>query len=227
MRVLLIEEDTSFGNEIVRIMKNADYVVDWVRDANAGKRAIDTGNHAVVLLALRANSVGDIDLIRGSRTAGSDVPILMLAACDDMDLCIQCLDSGADDCLSSPLYADELLARIRAALRRNATCATSRLGDETISLDIDRRTLWCNGVETLLSAREFALMHALLERRGAILSRAQIAERLYGRGRDVESNSVEVLIHGTRKKFGQSLIRNVRGLGWTIQPAEGGIFCKR
>ena len=212
----MIEEDTSFGNEIVRIMKNADYVVDWVREENAGKRAIDTGNHAVVLLALRANSVGDIDLIRGSRTAGSDVPILMLAACDDTDLCIQCLDSGADDCLSLPLHPDELLARIRAVLRRNATRATSRLGDETISLDIDRRTLWCNGVETLLSAREFALMHALLERRGAILSRAQIAERLYGRDRDVESNSVEVLIHGTRKKFGRSLIRNVRGIGWTI-----------
>jgi len=227
MRVLLIEDDMDFGSEIVRIMTNADYAVDWVRDANAGKRAIGTGDHAVVLLALRTDSVGGIDLIRESRAAGCDVPILMLAACDDTDLRIQCLDSGADDCLSLPVYADELRARIRAVLRRNAERATSRLGDETISIDIDRRTLRCNGAETLLSSREFALLHALLERRGAILSRAQLAERLYGWGRDLESNSVEVLIHAIRKKFGQSLIRNVRGLGWTIQPAESGIFSER
>jgi DNA-binding response OmpR family regulator len=109
-----------------------------------------------------------------------------------------------------------LLARIRAVLRRTTGYATSRIGDEFLGLDLERRTLLLNGVESQLSAREFTLMHALLERRGAILSRGQLEERLYGWGREIESNAVDVLIHAIRKKYGQSLIRNVRGLGWSI-----------
>jgi len=113
-----------------------------------------------------------------------------------------------------PFDVRELLARLRAVLRRRAGCATSRIGDESLGLDLEKRTLHCNGVASALSPREFALMHSSLERPGAIVSRRQLEDRIYGWGREVESNAVDVLIHSIRKKFGQSLIRNVRGLGF-------------
>jgi two-component system, OmpR family, response regulator len=110
----------------------------------------------------------------------------------------------------------ELLARIRAVLRRKAVYAISRIGGESLNLDLNKRMLCCNGVASSLSAREFALMHALLERPGMALSRDQLEDRLYGWGKEVGSNAVDVLIHSMRKKFGPSLIRNVRGVGWTV-----------
>jgi two-component system, OmpR family, response regulator len=110
----------------------------------------------------------------------------------------------------------ELLARIRAVLRRKAGYAVSRLGDDTICLDLDQRTLKFGDKVGALSAREFALMHALLEHPGTIFSRSQIEDKLYGWGKEVESNAVDVMIHSVRKKFGQGVIRNVRGLGWTV-----------
>lgn len=126
------------------------------------------------------------------------------------------LDIGADDCVLKRIEVRELLARIRAVLRRKAGYATSRIGCESLSLDLNKRLLSCNGVASSLSAREFALMHAFLERPGMILSRGQLEDRLYGWGKEVESNAVDVLIHTMRKKFGQSMIRNVRGIGWTV-----------
>ena len=109
---------------------------------------------------------------------------------------------------------------MRAVLRRKAGYASSRLGDDALNLDLDKRTLCCNGVSSVLSAREFALMLAFLERPGTILSRDQLEDKLYGWGKEVESNAVDVLIHSVRKKFGQSVIRNVRGLGWTVMLGE-------
>jgi DNA-binding response OmpR family regulator len=155
-------------------------------------------------------------LLKASRDAGNKVPVVLLSAHDDPEAHARGLDTGADDCVLKPIVMRELLARIRAILRRATGYATSRIGDESLGLDLDRRTLLLQGCESSLSAREFTLMHALLERRGAVLSRSQLEDRLYGWGREVESNSVDVLIHAIRKKYGQSLIRNVRGLGWSV-----------
>jgi two-component system, OmpR family, response regulator len=115
----------------------------------------------------------------------------------------------------------ELCARLRAVLRRRAGYATSRIGDEPLGLDLEKRTLHCNGIAASLSAREFALMHSFLERPGAILSRSQLEDRIYGWGREVASNAVDVLIHSMRKRFGQTLIRNVHGNGWTVMTGHG------
>jgi DNA-binding response OmpR family regulator len=118
--------------------------------------------------------------------------------------------------LLKPFQLPELLARIRAVLRRKAGYAVSRLGNDKMHLDLDKRTLTVNDVCAVLSAREFALMHALLERPGTIFSRSQLEDRLYSWGKEVESNALDVLIHAVRKKFGAAVIRNVRGLGWTV-----------
>jgi DNA-binding response OmpR family regulator len=213
MRILLIEDDVQIGTSLMRALKDADYAVDWVRDGVAGSEAIAAASYTVVLLDLGKTG---IELLRDARAAGNAVPVLILTARDELDTRVQGLDVGADDYVLKPFDIPELLARIRAVLRRKAGYAVSRLGDESICLNLDERTLTCNGTAGPLSAREFALMLALLERPGMIFSRAQLEDRLYGWGKEVESNAVDVLIHSVRKKFGAGVIRNVRGLGWTV-----------
>lgn len=220
MRVLLVEEDPQVGQYLLRALKDADCVVDWVRDTQAAGVAISTAYYAVVLLDIGRQGFGSIKLLQALRAEGNSVPVLILTAHDDLDTRVHSLDVGADDCLLKPCEVRELLARIRAVLRRKAGYATSQIGDESLSLDLEKRMLNCNGVASLLSAREFALMHAFLERPGMILSRGQLEDRLYGWGKEVESNAIDVLIHTMRKKFGQSLIRNVRGMGWTVTHRE-------
>jgi two-component system OmpR family response regulator len=220
MRVLLVEDDVHVGQSLFCALKGADYVVDWVRDGKSGRDAIGNAYYAVALLNMGLPGLCGIDLLKASRAAGNSVPVLLLSAHDDPETRARGLDTGADDFVLKPFNVSELLARIRAVLRRTAGYPTSRIGDESISLDLDKRTFFYNGAESSLSAREFAMMHAFLERRGTILSRGQLEERLYGWGREVESNTIDVLIHAMRKKYGQSLIRNVRGVGWTVMPGE-------
>lgn len=216
MRILLIEDDVQIGQSLLRALKDADFSVDWVRDGMAGKQALADTEYTVVLLDLGLPSMGGIELLKSSRAAGIAVPVLILTARDDLDSRVEGLDVGADDYLLKPFDFPELLARIRAVIRRKAGYASSRLGDDALALDLDKRTLTCNGATTVLSAREFALMLAFLERPGTILSREQLEDRLYGWGNEIESNALDVLIHSVRKKFGASVIRNVRGLGWTV-----------
>lgn len=221
MRVLLVEDDVQVGQSLFRALKDAHYTVDWIRDGKAARLALESTSYAAVLLDLGLPDIGGIDLLNALRGAGNAVPVLILSECDDLDARVRSLDVGADDCLLKPVDLRELLARLRAVLRRRAGYATSRIGDESLSLDLEMRTLHRNGIATALSAREFALMHSFLERPGTILSRSQLEDRIYGWGREVGSNAVDVLIHSMRKRFGQSLIRNVRGLGWTVAHARG------
>jgi two-component system OmpR family response regulator len=212
MRVLLIEDDLRTGQSLLRALKDAGY----------RRRAISAAYYALVMLGVGLPGVGGIDVLRMLRAAGNSVPVLVLAARDDMETRVCSLDMGADDCLLKPLEVREVLAHIRAILRRKAGHATSRIGGEALGLDLETRKLHSNGVASTLSAREFALMHAFLEKPGAILSRDQLEDRLYGWGKEVESNAIDVLIHSMRRKFGQSLIRNIRGLGWTVMPEDSG-----
>ncbi|SAK92244.1 two component transcriptional regulator [Caballeronia temeraria] len=222
MRVLLVKDDLQCGQHLFRELRNAGYNVDWVRDARAGSLAIGAAYYAVVLLDLSLMCGGALELLRRSRESGNKVPVLTFITSGDPQARVHSLDIGADDCMPKPFDVREVLARIRAVLRRQAGSATSRIGNKQVSLDLDHRTLRCNGVSSSLSAREFALMHALLERPEAILSRAQLEERIYGWGREIESNALDVLIHSMRKRFGRNLIENVRGIGWTARRAVGG-----
>jgi two-component system, OmpR family, response regulator len=221
VRVLLVEDDLQIGESLLRALQDADYAVDWVRDGASGWRATTTTEYTVLLLDLGLPKMSGLELLRQVRHAGNTVPVLILTARDELQSRIEGLDLGADDYLLKPFQVPELLARIRAVLRRKAGYAVSRFGNDVINLDLDKRMLTCNGVSCVLSAREFSLMHAFLERPGVILSREQLEDRLYGWGREVESNAVAVLIHSIRKKYGASVIRNVRGLGWTVMLGDG------
>jgi two-component system OmpR family response regulator len=218
MRVLVVENDPDAGRKILGALRNAYYVVDWVRDGKSGGIAMRSTYYAAVLLNPHVADINGVELLRTTRSLGNRVPVLLLTEPDDVDTRVLGLDVGADDCLLKPLDDRELVAQLRAVLRRAAGYATSRIGDDSVCLDLDKKTMMHSGVESALSAREFALMHAFLERRGSILSRDQLEERLYGWGREIESNAIDVLIHAMRKRFGRTLIRNVRGLGWTVAP---------
>lgn len=216
MRFLLIESDVQIGQKLFRTLRDDSYTVDWIRNGTDAGAAIASTNYAAILLDLCLVDITGIDLLKTVRMTGNPVPVLTMASCDDIDARIGSLDAGADDCLTRTMNGTELLARVRAVLRRRAGYATSRIGNESLSLDLETRTLQQDGVTSPLSAREFALMHSFMERPGSILSRSQLEDRIYGWGREVESNAIDVLIHTMRKKFGQSLIRNVRGMGWMV-----------
>ncbi|MBP2448601.1 DNA-binding response OmpR family regulator [Rhizobium leguminosarum] len=188
--------------------------VDWVRDGRAGNEAVVVGGHRLVLLDLGLPGRSGLEILRLLRTAGDKRPILVITARDELDDRVAGLDLGADDYLVKPFEVKELLARMRAVLRRHGGQAVSVLYTSEIELDLSSHQVTYRGQSQVLPAREFALLHAFLERPGAILSRSQLEERLYGWGEEVESNAIDVLIHYVRRKFDKDIILNVRGAGW-------------
>jgi len=220
MRILLVEDDNMIGQSLRQALTENGLTVDWVKDGVLAQDALAQGGYAAVLLDLGLPRRSGLDVLRKARQGGDRTPMLVLTARDGVDDRVEGLDVGADDYLTKPFEMRELLARMRAVIRRFGGHAQSTIGTAQTQLDLSSRELTHAGTSILLSAKEFRLMHALLERPGAILSRTQLEERLYGWGEEVSSNAVDVLIHGMRRKLGAEAIRNVRGLGWRI--AESG-----
>jgi DNA-binding response OmpR family regulator len=216
MRILLVEDDNMIGQSLRQALTDHGLTVDWVKDGVLAQDALTRGGYAAVLLDLGLPRRSGLEVLRRARQDGNRTPMLVLTARDGVDDRVTGLDCGADDYLVKPFELRELLARIRAIIRRFGGHAQSIIGTAETQLDLSSRELTHRGVSMQLSAKEFRLMHALLERPGAILSRSQIEERLYGWGEEVSSNAVEVLIHGVRRKLGADVIRNVRGLGWRV-----------
>ena len=215
MRVLLIEDDRMLGESVAQALRDAGMSVDWVRDGLEAEHALALDEHALALLDLNLPGKHGLDILRDQRRRGLKMPVLILTARDGTAARVDGLDLGADDYLVKPFAVPELLARMRAVLRRQGGHASSIIGNGTVTLDLASREATVDGIVTVLPAREFALMQALLERPSAVLSRAQLEERLYGWGEEVESNAVEALIYSVRKKLGKAVIRNLRGAGWT------------
>lgn len=217
MRALLVEDDEMIGNSLTQALGRAGWSVDWVRDGEPARTALLDGGYACVLLDLGLPRLDGLSLLRQLRGRGELTPVLVLTARDGLDDRIAGLDLGADDYLVKPFELGELLARMRALLRRSSGSAQSLLGaGAALQLDLNTREAVRNGQRESLTAREFALLRALLERPGAILSREQLEQRIYGWGEEIGSNMIDVLIHGMRRKLGADAIRNVRGLGWRI-----------
>ncbi len=214
MRVLLIEDDLMIGEGLSRALKAEGMTVDWVRDGREAQAALRDGAHAIVLLDLGLPGADGLDLLKSARREGVNAPVLVITARDGLEDRVRGLDLGADDYLVKPFEVRELLARMRAILRRRQGRAVSRLVADAAELDPETHELSRAGTVEILPAREYALMHALMERPGRILSRAQIEERIYGWGEEVESNAVDALIYSIRRKFGKDIILNVRGAGW-------------
>ena len=216
MRVLLIEDDRMIGTAVQQALKDAAYAVDWVTDGETAIHAAESEAYEVALLDLGLPKADGRDVLRRLRGLGRKLPVIIVTARDSVDDRIDGLDLGADDYLIKPFEIRELLARMRAVLRREGSGSTSLLGNGILVLDPATREASFLGESALLTAREFALLQALLARPGVILSRSELERQVYGWNEEVESNAVEFLIHTIRKKLGTTVIRNVRGVGWMV-----------
>jgi len=220
MRLLLVEDDPMIGEALRAGLKRDGFTVDWVREARAAQAALRTAPLPFELLLLDLGLPGGdgLELLKSERQRGLALPVLIITARDAVSDRVQGLDAGADDSLIKPFDLDELGARIRALLRRRGARPAVLLEHLGVRVDPASHEVTRDGAAVALSPREFALLQLLLERPGTILSRAQLEERLYGWGEEVESNAVEVHIHGLRKKLGADFILNVRGVGYRVRP---------
>jgi two-component system, OmpR family, response regulator len=216
MRVLLIEDDRMIGTAIQLALKDAAYAVDWVIDGETAIHAAESETYELALLDLGLPKADGRDVLRRLRTLGRRLPVIIVTARDGVDDRIDGLDLGADDYLVKPFEIRELLARMRAVLRREGSGTPPLLSNGKLSLDPTTRQATFLGETTLLTAREFAMLQALLARPGTVLSRSELERQIYGWNEEVESNAVEFLIHTIRKKLGATAIRNVRGMGWMV-----------
>jgi two-component system response regulator QseB len=216
MRVLLAEDDPMIGASVRRGLAQDGFAVDWVEDGRAAQAALAERVHDALVLDLGLPRLAGLDVLTAMRRAGDTRPVLITTARDAIADRVAGLDAGADDYLVKPFDLDELAARLRALLRRGAGRAEPKISYGALELDPATRAVRLAGEPVEVSPREFALLATLMARPGAILSRAQLEDKLYGWNESVESNTVEVHIHALRKKLGTDLIRNVRGVGWMM-----------
>ncbi|MEO8078914.1 MAG: response regulator transcription factor [Caldimonas sp.] len=231
MRLLLVEDDRMIGEGLQRALRLEGHAVDWVRDAAAADGTLASERFDLVLLDLglppghaaagtAVQPRDGIEVLRAARARHDTTPVIVLTARDGRGDRVAGLDAGADDYLVKPFDLDELNARIRAVVRRHAGRAEPQLVCDGVVLDPVDHRVTRDGAPVTLSAREFAVLEALMTRPGAVLSRAQLEDRLYGWGEEIESNAVTVYVHQLRRKLGNDFIRTVRGVGYFVG-AEG------
>jgi DNA-binding response OmpR family regulator len=220
-RILLVEDDVPLGEGVKAGLEDEGHAVEWVRDGRLARGALAVEPFGSVVLDLTLPRVDGLQVLRELRGRGDRTPVLILTARDTIDDRVRGLDLGADDYLVKPFALAELKARVRSLVRRSGGQASNRIEHRGVSLDRESRRVARDGRAVELSPREYALLEALLERPGRTLSRAQLEERIYPWGHEVESNAIEVHIHHLRAKLFPDLIRTVRGVGYVIDAADG------
>ncbi len=216
MRLLLVEDDRMIGTAMQRGLAEAGYTVDWVTDGPSAERALANGVYQLAVLDLGLPGKDGMALLRELRARRDHLPVLVVTARDAVADRVAGLNAGADDYVLKPFDLDELVARLRALARRHAGSGSPLLECGGLVLDPVRRELRLHDAPVSLSAREFSLLHALMQRPGTVLSREQLEDALYGWQQEVGSNAVEVHLHHLRRKLGADTIRNVRGVGYKV-----------
>jgi len=219
MRLLLVEDDPMIGESLEEGLRGERYAVDWARDGRSAELALDGGSYDLVLLDLGLPGKQGLEVLAGYRKRGGEAPVLIITARDATRDRVAGLDAGADDYLVKPFDLDELYARVRALLRRGAGRTSPELSFCGLTLNPATHEATLEGSPLSLSAREFALLRALMERPGEVVSRPALEDKLYGWNEEVESNTIEVHIHSLRKKLGAGFIKNVRGVGYKVHGA--------
>ena len=220
MRILLIEDDKMIGAAIEQALKDAAYAVDWVTNGEEAIHAVDSETYELILLDLGLPKADGREVLRYVREFGRKIPVIIVTARDSVEDRIDGLDLGADDYLTKPFEIRELLARMRAVRRREGSGSPPLLSNGRLSLDPATREACFLGKNATLSAREFAVLQALLVRPGTILSRSELERQVYGWNEEIESNAIEFVIHTVRRKLGSDAILNVRGVGWMVERAS-------
>src|SRR3989338_3078841 len=217
MRILVVEDDALLGDAIQAGLKQSGYAVDWMKDGASAEQALATEPYAAVVLDLGLPRLSGLEVLRRLRGRNAPTPVLILTAMDTVDDRIKGLDAGADDYRVKPFDMGELAARLRALIRRASGNAEPFLQVAGIKLDPAAHRVLYRDKPVELSAREFALLHALMLNAGKVLSRAKLEEQLYAWGEEIESNAVEVYIHHLRRKLFPELIETIRGVGYLMQ----------
>lgn len=216
MRILLVEDDKLLGDGVQVGLTQSGFNVDWVKDGVAAELALKTGEYAGVVLDLGLPRLSGLELLARLRGSNNKVPVLILTARDRVEDRIKGLDCGADDYLIKPFDLHELAARLRALVRRASGQAAPKLQVGAIELDPAARQVSFRGRPVELSVREFALLQELMLNAGRVLTREQLAQRLYAWGEEIESNAIEVHVHHLRRKLAPELVRTVRGVGYLL-----------
>jgi len=222
VRILLVEDDDLLAAGIRDTLERALYAVEWVPDGAQALAALKSNTFDLVVLDLGLPKVDGVEVLRRVRGEGGAVPVIVLSARDTAPDRVLGLDAGADDYLVKPFDVDELLARVRAQLRRQRGAAVNVIEHGPLRLDPAALTVTCEGHPVALQRREFMLLQKLLQSAGQVLSRAQLEDSLYGWDSGVESNSVDVHIHKLRRKLYPEVIRTVRGVGYIADPPQPG-----
>lgn len=216
MRVLVVEDDKIIGDGIVQSLGLEDYAVDWVEDIESAQTALGTNEYGVIILDIGLPDGSGLNVLKDLRSAGDDTLVLILTAYDDISFKLQGLDSGADDYLIKPFRLEELLARIRALRRRAKGRSSPLLQIDNITLDPAAKKVLKDDEMISVGPKEFAVLQILMEHKGKVLTKAQIEDSLYGWDMEIESNTVEVHIHGLRKKLGREFIETLRHVGYRV-----------
>ncbi|OWY28091.1 response regulator [Herbaspirillum robiniae] len=216
MRILLVEDDPMVGEAVRKGLRQDGFAIDWVQDGKSADAALRNEDYAMLLLDLGLPQKDGLAVLRTMRERGNGIPVLITTARDAVADRVAGLDAGADDYLIKPFDLEELSARMRALLRRQSGRADSLVQVREVILNPATHEVTVAGKPVNLSAREFTLLHAFMDRPGVVLSRAQLEEKLYGWDDSIESNAVEVHIHALRKKVGSDFIKNVRGVGYLV-----------
>ncbi|WP_252145181.1 response regulator [Yokenella regensburgei] len=218
MRILLVEDDVMVGEVLESSLKDAAYAVDWVKNGNDALSGFAAQPYDAVLLDLGLPDKDGFTVLSGVRQKNANVPVLILTARDALPDRLKGLDGGADDYILKPFEMSELLARIRAVIRRQTGSRSPVMSNGMMTLDPTTHEVCLVASKScfVLSSREYALLAALMMRPGGIFSRRELEDSIYGWGEEVESNAVEFLIHALRKKLGREAIKNIRGVGWQV-----------
>jgi two-component system response regulator QseB len=216
VRVLLVEDDKIIGDGVSIGLDGEGYAIDWVEDIESAETALDTNDYGLAILDIGLSDGSGLDLLRKIRKQQKNFPIIMLTAYDDVSYKVKGLDSGADDYLIKPFKLDELKARLRALRRRNTGKATPMINVGNISINPASHEVLKDGVNINLGPKEFSILHVLLENAGKIISKKQLEDHLYSWDNEIESNTVEVHIHGLRKKLGKDFIETIKFVGYRV-----------
>lgn len=217
MRLLLIEDDPLLGEGLQQALRRAGYTVDWLSDGEHAQAALSDGGFDIAVLDLGLPRLDGQRVIRAARSAGAQLPVLVLTARDEVEERVRALDGGADDFLAKPFDPAELLARLRALLRRREGAPRALPAFAGIELEPTRFEVRVEGQMIDLPRREFALLLALVEAGGRVVPRELLQQRLYGWDEDVSSNALEGHIHHLRRKLGAERIGTVRGVGYRLK----------
>ena len=216
MRILLVEDDPLLGEGICSGLRRDNHAVDWSRTGEEALLAINHSSHDVVILDIGLPGINGLEVLHLARKNGYETPVLILTAQDAHADRIIGLDTGADDYLTKPFEFGELCARMRVLVRRTRGFTTQQIQHKNIVIDPAAHSVHIDDKPVDLSRREFSLLEELISKKGQVLSRHYLEEKLYGWGDEIESNAIEVYIHHLRKKFGSDLIKTVRGVGYMV-----------